>query len=334
VRTISVVIPFFQREAGILTRALNSVRAQHIPSGWSVEVIVVDDGSAYPAREEVRALRFAEPLHLKVIQQENRGVSAARNRGLDEANPCSTLIAFLDSDDSWPAHHIANAVEAYERKFDFVFSDNRREAYHHSYLKVHGARTEALLKQAKNEDGLIEIPPGEMQGLIIEEFPAHISTIVYRRSIDADLRFNEDLESCGEDKLFIMILASKAKRICFSSKTVVECGRGINIFFTNDRWDSPSYMGIQQNQLRCHTLISKLPGLSEYAAACSAKAVRNWRNNFVFHTMRRTLASKGKVPEEARCLAKMDRGFPIWFPISVLRVLLGCALGSFKPYPH
>jgi succinoglycan biosynthesis protein ExoW len=86
VRTISVVIPFFQREPGILTRALYSVMLQHVPSGWSVEVIVVDDGSPRPAHDEVRELNFKEPLRLKVVRQENGGVAAARNRGLEEVH--------------------------------------------------------------------------------------------------------------------------------------------------------------------------------------------------------------------------------------------------------
>jgi succinoglycan biosynthesis protein ExoW len=328
VQTISVIIPYFQREPGILTRALDSIHSQQIPPGWCVEVIVVDDGSAHPADEDVRALNFSAPLRLKVIRQERRGVSAARNRGLDEADPSATLNAFLDSDDSWAPLHVANAIEAYERGFDFIFSDNRREPYHDSYLKVNAARTDALLKQAKDENGFIEVVPSEMQSLVIEEFPAHISTLVYRRSVDPDLRFNEDLDACGEDKLFIMAVVSKAKRICFSARTIVECGRGVNIFFTNDRWDSPYYMGIQQNQLRCHTLISELPGLSEHAFACSVKAVRNWRNNFTFHTVRRMLASNGKFPEEARRLVKIDRGFLVWFPLSLLRLALGHVLGT------
>jgi succinoglycan biosynthesis protein ExoW len=334
VRTLSVIIPFFQRETGILARALKSICSQQIPSGWSVEVVVVDDGSPYPAKEEVRSLQFKGPLRLKVIRQENLGVSAARNRGLDEADPSAILIAFLDSDDSWPLLHLANAIEAHERGFDFVFSDNRREPYHDSYLKKHAPRTRSALKHAKNEDGLIALAPSEMQSFVIEEFPAHISTLVYQRSIDPDLRFNEGLEACGEDKLFIMALLSKAKRICFSANTAVECGRGVNIFFANNRWDSASYMEIQHNQLRCHTLISQIPGLSEYAFACNLRAVRDWRNNFAFHTVRRMLASKGKFPEEARRLAKIDTGFPVWFPLSLLRIVLGYTLGTFRPFPH
>ena len=45
--TIAVIIPYFQREAGILRRALASVFAQTNAPSW--EIIVVDDGSPVPA---------------------------------------------------------------------------------------------------------------------------------------------------------------------------------------------------------------------------------------------------------------------------------------------
>ena len=61
--------------------------------GAETEVIVVDDGST---DETPQALgRFAGRIRL--IRQENQGVSAARNRGIREAG--AEWIAFLDADD-------------------------------------------------------------------------------------------------------------------------------------------------------------------------------------------------------------------------------------------
>jgi len=91
---ISVIIPTFNRRH-MLERALQSVLAQTF-TDW--ELIVVDDGSTdgtadLPAfnsgRPDIRYLRF----------HENRGVSFARNRGVERA--AGSLIAFLDSDDEW-----------------------------------------------------------------------------------------------------------------------------------------------------------------------------------------------------------------------------------------
>jgi glycosyltransferase involved in cell wall biosynthesis len=65
------------------------------------EIIVVNDGSTDSSPEI--ALRFQKKHdHVKVIQQENQGLSAARNRGIEEA--IGKYIYFIDSDD-YIAHH-------------------------------------------------------------------------------------------------------------------------------------------------------------------------------------------------------------------------------------
>jgi glycosyltransferase involved in cell wall biosynthesis len=91
---ISVIIPTFNRRR-MLERAMSSVLAQTFTDR---ELIVVDDGSTdgtadlpvfNSGRPDIRYLRF----------DENRGVSFARNRGVERTS--TPLIAFLDSDDEW-----------------------------------------------------------------------------------------------------------------------------------------------------------------------------------------------------------------------------------------
>lgn len=89
---ISVIVPTFER-AGVLPRALESIERQTRPPD---EVIVVDDGSTDGTGDLVRS-RFQNVRYLG--QEENRGVSAARNLGIREAT--GEWIALLDSDDEW-----------------------------------------------------------------------------------------------------------------------------------------------------------------------------------------------------------------------------------------
>ncbi len=88
---VSVIIPAYNR-AGMLIEAVESVLAQTYSD---YELIIIDDGST----DETQALlkSFRQPL--SVYGQENRGVSAARNKGAALAK--GKYLAFLDSDDLW-----------------------------------------------------------------------------------------------------------------------------------------------------------------------------------------------------------------------------------------
>jgi glycosyltransferase involved in cell wall biosynthesis len=84
--------------------ALNSVLAQTFTDH---EIIVINDGSPdTEALEKVLAPYMSRIIYLK---QENRGVSAARNTGINAAR--GELIAFLDGDDTWLPHYLDVQVE-------------------------------------------------------------------------------------------------------------------------------------------------------------------------------------------------------------------------------
>ncbi|MCF6250977.1 MAG: glycosyltransferase family 2 protein [Methylococcaceae bacterium] len=88
---VSIIIPTFNRSK-LLKRALESIYKQ---SYSEYEIIVIDDGSTDKTAEMISAL-FAD---VNYIYQSNSGVSAARNKGLEQAK--GEWLAFLDSDDEW-----------------------------------------------------------------------------------------------------------------------------------------------------------------------------------------------------------------------------------------
>src|SRR5690349_15450432 len=109
---VSVIVPYYQRKPGILRRALNSVLRQRLMEGVTVHVVVVDDGSPSPARVEVDDLPIEPPFSMTVIKQDNGGVGAARNAGLESIDSSSTYVAFLDSDDIWDEDHLQQGIQA------------------------------------------------------------------------------------------------------------------------------------------------------------------------------------------------------------------------------
>lgn len=103
---VSVIIPTFNH-ASLVGATLESVFAQNLKD---FEVIVVNDGSEDETAEVLR--RHVDAGAIQYLEQPNRGVAAARNRGLAEAN--GDFIAFLDDDDLWPEDKLEWQLAAIE----------------------------------------------------------------------------------------------------------------------------------------------------------------------------------------------------------------------------
>ncbi len=109
---VSVILPTYNR-GWILKEAIDSVLAQDFPD---YELIVVDDGSIDNTREII-----ADYEHeIIVLRQANKGVSAARNRGIAEA--AGQLVAFLDSDDLWLPQKLSRQVDFFKLNPDAVIN--------------------------------------------------------------------------------------------------------------------------------------------------------------------------------------------------------------------
>jgi len=108
---ISVIIPAWNR-ISVLPRAIDSVLAQTYPPH---ELLVVDDGSEDGTAEMVRDCYSS----VQLITQSQQGVSAARNKGINQSS--GDWIALLDSDDEWLSEKLACQVEALESSAESLF---------------------------------------------------------------------------------------------------------------------------------------------------------------------------------------------------------------------
>ncbi len=90
-KLFSIIIPTFNRFHSIL-KSIESVLAQ---TSQNLELIIIDDGSTDNTGDAIQ--KYLVDTRIKYYFQENRGVSAARNKGLAESK--GDFVIFLDSDD-------------------------------------------------------------------------------------------------------------------------------------------------------------------------------------------------------------------------------------------
>jgi glycosyl transferase family 2 len=106
VPAVSVITPAFNA-AGFIRDTLDSIRAQTFDD-W--ELLVIDDGSSDATVEIVEEYRERD-RRIKLLRQENRGPSAARNEGMRNAS--GTFVTFLDSDDTWEPEYLASQLDVF-----------------------------------------------------------------------------------------------------------------------------------------------------------------------------------------------------------------------------
>ena len=96
---VSVIVPVYNVYP-FLQEALDSVIGQ---TYTRLEILLVDDGSTDGSGEICEAYAGKDP-RVRVIHQNNLGISAARNRALDTAS--GEILAFMDPDDSFDIRFI------------------------------------------------------------------------------------------------------------------------------------------------------------------------------------------------------------------------------------
>ena len=114
---ISVIIPTHNRIL-FLKRSIDSVLAQILQP---YEIIIVDDGSS----DGTSAMIKKNYPNLKLIYQENKGVSAARNIGVKASS--GDWVCFLDSDDEWKKNKLSEQHMALEKNATYSFCHSNEE---------------------------------------------------------------------------------------------------------------------------------------------------------------------------------------------------------------
>lgn len=117
---VSVVIPIYNAEK-FISETIESVMAQTC-SDW--EIIAVDDGSTDKTPEILRSYKKRLSKKMRVITQENSGLSITRNVAISAAK--GGYVAFLDHDDLWVPEKLEKQVKLLDsnKELGMVYSDS------------------------------------------------------------------------------------------------------------------------------------------------------------------------------------------------------------------
>lgn len=235
--TVAVVIPYYQREPGILRRALQSVFAQQLPADVGVKVVIVDDESPHPLVEELAGLSPPGPFELVPLQRANGGPGAARNTGLDHLDPREVrFVAFLDSDDVWFERHLATALAALEGGAGFFFANSLHDHVTSFSYFDYMAQRHDLGVDAEPVSAVI--PGREAFAEFVVHCIPHTSQVVYDFASHPDVRFDTSLRRTGEDQLFWIELARRSDRVAYTTAVMGSRGEGVSVYREALSWDS------------------------------------------------------------------------------------------------
>lgn len=185
--SVSIIVPLYQ-SASTISKCISSIINQ---SYTDFELLLIDDGSSDNSKEICQWWQEKD-TRIKYIYQENKGVSSARNKGLELA--IGEWIIFIDSDD-WIENCYLEHFHLSEQQVDIILTGykevNRETIIEHS--------------AAKDIQGLIHAHPEYVFELEVNKFfnPPWGKVFLRKHIEQYSLRFNPEY-SYGEDKLFVL----------------------------------------------------------------------------------------------------------------------------------
>lgn len=192
---VSIIIPVFN-SSKYLAECLQSILSQ---SFEDFEAICINDGSTDNSLEILKQFQNKDS-RIKIINQENQGVSTARNEGLKIAQ--GKYVGFVDSDDTIEKDFFAKLYQSAEK--------NQADAV---YSKFSSAQNFPFINETLNDDEIsITLLPLFFKG---DEFNS-IWNKIFRNKIIKDFQINFPVETAlGEDAQFNIAFLMQSKKIAF-----------------------------------------------------------------------------------------------------------------------
>jgi glycosyltransferase involved in cell wall biosynthesis len=177
---VSVIIPSYNH-GNYLARAIESVLAQ---TYQNLQIVVVDDGST----DNTKQVADGFPNVVYVYQQ-NQGLSAARNTGID--NSSGKYLLFLDADD-WLS------IDALKKNIDILNAHPEAAFVSAGHVKINDdGKILEEVKEDVNSDHYLHLLQGNYIGM-------H-ATVLYARWVFDKFRFDTTLRACEDYDLYMKI---------------------------------------------------------------------------------------------------------------------------------
>jgi len=208
---VSIVVPCYQ-SGETIERTIKSIQAQSIED-W--ELIAVDDGSKDNTLSVLRGLAENEP-RMRVVSQENGGVSAARNAGMALAR--GEWMSFVDADDHLLPHALEHLLSLIGENTDIVCG-----AYDIRFADEHG-KIERVEKHGCADGDLMTVLESLIRG---DSALNSMCARLYRREMIErhTIRAPKGVK-VGEDVLFNLdaFMAARAWRMSEETIYIYELG--------------------------------------------------------------------------------------------------------------
>ncbi len=234
---VSIIIPVYNR-AAVVGRAIESVLSQ---TYTDFELIIVDDGSTDQLSD---TLEMFKDTRIRFVHQPNRGVSSARNKGVEVAR--YDYIAFLDSDDEW-------MTDKLEKQIWFITNSSQYRICYTGEQWIRHGKPFAHKKASRKYTGYI------FDQCLLDCFIG-CSTVLMRKSLFYETGgFDTSLKVCEDYDLWLRISAKYP--VLYIDEPLIRkygghSGQLSNKYWGNDRFRIYSlYMLLKRGKLSYNQII-------------------------------------------------------------------------------
>jgi hypothetical protein len=221
---VSIIIPVYNPPMDLFEECMKSIKKQ---SFQSFEIILVDDGSEKKVSKYIDELSFKDKS-IKVIHQQNLGVSSARNKGLTYAT--GKYVAFVDADDCLAKDWLQVTVKFAEKEdADIVFGKICKCGK--AYEELNNLENQNTLSMIYDKETIWKVQRFLLLNDAISPLPSmkylDLGSCgkLYKKSAIEHIQFPEAICLC-EDQVFI-------HRVLRSAKKCVICDNAIYFYVNN-----------------------------------------------------------------------------------------------------